>query len=196
MNAGVTPVRRFGQGAIATPANFVTIARLIFAVPLLVLVYDRGPEWATVGGWFILSVTDGLDGFLARRDGTTRSGAFLDPLADKCLVLGGFGVLVARGDVWWLPVALIAAREIAVSVFRSLAARRGRTLPARRLGKFKTIVQMLAIGAVLLPWTADAHGLQVAILWLAVALTLVSAADLFLHTTPVSPPEITEVSAP
>ena len=196
MNAGVTPVRRFGQGAIATRANFVTIARLIFAVPLLILIYHRGAEWATVGGWFVLSITDGLDGVLARRDGTTRSGAFLDPLADKCLVLGGFGVLVARGDVWWLPVALIAAREIAVSVFRSLAARRGRSLPARRLGKLKTVVQLLAVGAVLLPWTADAHTLQVTILWFAVALTLASAADLFLHTTAVSPTEISEVSAP
>lgn len=165
-------------------------------MPLLVLIYDRGAEWATVGGWFVLSITDGLDGVLARRDGTTRSGAFLDPLADKCLVLGGFGVLVARGDVWWLPVALIAAREIAVSVFRSLAARRGRSLPARRLGKLKTVVQLLAVGAVLLPWTADAHALQVTILWFAVALTLASAADLFLHTTPVSSTEISEVSAP
>ena len=91
--------------AIATPANFVTIARLVLAVPTLLLIVDQGSTWLTVSLWFVLTTTDGLDGWLARRDGTTRSGAFLDPLADKFLVLGGFfalghqrRLLVGRGD--------------------------------------------------------------------------------------------------
>src|SRR5262249_5462411 len=89
MSAQAARVRRDGDEATATPANLVTIARLILAVPTLLLVVDQGSSWLTVSLWFVLTTTDGLDGWLARRDGTTRSGAFLDPLADKFLVLGG-----------------------------------------------------------------------------------------------------------
>ena len=78
--------------------------RLVLAVPTLLLIVDQGSTWLTVSLWFVLTTTDSLDGWLARRDGTTRSGAFLDPLADKFLVLGGFfaarhqrRLLVGRG---------------------------------------------------------------------------------------------------
>lgn len=172
------PIKRFGPGALATPANVVTIARLLFAIPTLLLIADRGATWLTVGLWFVLCVTDGIDGWLARRDGTTRSGAFLDPLADKFLTIGGFAALLVRGDVWWLPVALIAAREVFVSVYRSLAAKRGISLPARQLGKLKAFLQMLAVGAYVLPWTADVEWLTLTVLWLAVAFTIVSGLDI------------------
>lgn len=172
------PARRFGATAVATPANLVTVARIVLAVPTLILIVDLGATWLTVGLWFVLTSTDGLDGWIARRDGTTRSGAFLDPLADKILVLGGFFALVARGDVWWFPVALIAAREVFVSVYRGLAARRGISLPARQWGKWKAFIQMLAIGIILFPPTADAHGLHVLAVWVAVALGLISALDI------------------
>ena len=80
--------------------------------------------------------TDSLDGWLARRDGATRSGAFLDPVADKLIVLGGLAVLADRGDV---PVVAggrsSRSREFGISVYRSLAGRRGIALPAQRLGK-------------------------------------------------------------
>ena len=86
----------------------------------------------------MLAGTDGLDGWLARRQGTTRSGAFLDPLADKVLVLGAMSALVAIDRWWWVPVALIAAREIAISLYRSWVARQGVSVPARPLAKVKT----------------------------------------------------------
>jgi CDP-diacylglycerol--glycerol-3-phosphate 3-phosphatidyltransferase len=178
MSASAAPARRFGVTAVATPANFVTVARVVFAVPTLLLIVDRGASWLTVALWFVLTSTDGLDGWLARRDGTTRSGAFLDPLADKILILGGFIALSVRGDVWWLPVALMTARELFVSGYRSLAARRGISLPARQLGKWKAFLQMLAVGVVLFPPTADAHRLQVLVMWLAVGFTLLSALDI------------------
>ena len=57
---------------------------------------DEGATWLTVSLWFVLSCTDGVDGWVARRDGTTRSGAFLDPLADKVLTIGGFVALRRR----------------------------------------------------------------------------------------------------
>jgi CDP-diacylglycerol--glycerol-3-phosphate 3-phosphatidyltransferase len=172
------PTKRFGPGAVATPANFITIARLIFAVPTLILIADRGATWLTVSLWFVLSCTDGIDGWIARRDGTTRSGAFLDPLADKFLTIGGFVALLARGDIWWLPVALIAAREIAVSVYRSAAARRGISLPARQLGKWKAVIQMLAVGAYVFPPVEDMTGLKLGFLWVAVAFTIISGVDI------------------
>ena len=76
---------------------------------------------------------------------------------------------------------MIAARELFVSVYRMLAGRRGISLPARPLGKYKAFFQYLAVGAVLLPWTADDIGLQQVVLGVVVALTVVSAADIVHH---------------
>jgi CDP-diacylglycerol--glycerol-3-phosphate 3-phosphatidyltransferase len=178
MSSPAVPAKRFGPGAVATPANFITIARLLFAVPTLVLIEREGATWLTVSLWFVLSCTDGLDGWIARRDGTTRSGAFLDPLADKFLTIGGFVALLLRGDVWWLPVALIAGREVFVSIYRSAAARRGISLPARQLGKWKAALQMLAVGAYVLPPVQNLEGLKLGFLWVAVAFTLISGVDI------------------
>jgi CDP-diacylglycerol--glycerol-3-phosphate 3-phosphatidyltransferase len=174
-------MRRFGETAIKTPANAVTLLRLLFAIPVLVWILDEHTAtWGTFAGWCVLWVTDGLDGWLARRDGTTRSGAFLDPLADKILVLGGFAALAVRGDFGWLPVAIVASREIGISVWRSLASRRGVSIPARPLGKWKATIQFLAVAIVLFPPTADWTVLQDSVLWIAVVLSVVSAVDLVL----------------
>jgi CDP-diacylglycerol---glycerol-3-phosphate 3-phosphatidyltransferase len=170
--------RRVGPGALATRANAITIARLVLAVPTLVLVREEGASWLTVTLWFVLSCTDGVDGWVARRDGTTRSGAFLDPLADKFLVIGGFLALALRGQLAWAALVLVVARELGISAYRSFAARRGISLPARRLGKWKTVVQLLAVGVVLCPITDDSVGLQQVVLWCAVVLTLISALDI------------------
>jgi len=171
-------VRRYGDGAIATPANLVTIARLILAVPTLLLIVDRGSSWLTVSLWFVLTTTDGLDGWLARRDGTTRSGAFLDPLADKFLVLGGFFALGVTGDFSWAAVAIVTVREVGVSMYRSFAAKRGISLPARRLGKWKAFFQFIAVGVVLLPLTYEWATFHDVVLWFAVGLSVVSGLDI------------------
>jgi CDP-diacylglycerol--glycerol-3-phosphate 3-phosphatidyltransferase len=183
MSAAVSPsrTRRFDQTALATPANFLTVGRMLVGVPTLLLMSDRGAAWLTVALWFVITSTDSLDGFLARRDGATRSGAFLDPVADKALVIGAFAVLAERGDIAWWPVIVIAARELFVSGYRMLAGRRGISLPARPLGKYKAFFQYLAIGAVLLPWTSDDIGLQQSVLYIVVALTVVSALDIVHH---------------
>ncbi len=173
-----TRVRRHGDDAIATPANLVTIARLILAVPTLLLIIDQGSSWLTVSLWFVLTTTDGLDGWLARRDGTTRSGAFLDPLADKFLVLGGFFALGINGDFSWAAVLIVTVREVGVSMYRSYAARRGISLPARKLGKWKAFFQFLAVGVVLLPPTYEWATFHDILLWFAVALSVVSGLDI------------------
>ena len=128
--------------------------------------------------WIVLAATDGVDGYLARRHGTTRSGAFLDPLADKALVLGAMWALVAVDGFWWLPVALITVRELGISVFRSYWGRRGLAVPASYLAKVKTVVQAVAVGLALLPPVAEDHAwLASTALWVAVALTLVTGAQ-------------------
>ena len=172
------PLRRFGEGAVATPANAITVARVLLAIPTLVLIAQRGASWLAVVPWLVLACTDGVDGWVARRDGTTRSGAFLDPLADKVLVIGGFVALGMRGDISWIPIVLIVGREAGIQVYRSLAGRRGVSLPARQLGKWKTVLQFAAVAVFLLPPVEDAAWLQQGVLWAAVVLTLVSGADI------------------
>jgi CDP-diacylglycerol---glycerol-3-phosphate 3-phosphatidyltransferase len=170
--------KRFGQNALATPANFLTLSRIAVAVPTLALIRSRGSEWMTVGLWFAITASDSLDGWLARRDGATRSGAFLDPVADKLIVLGGLAVLADRGVFPWWAVLLVVARELGISAYRSVAGRRGVVLPAQRLGKYKAFTQYCAVGFVLLPWTADDVGLQHLVFAIAVVLTLVSGLEI------------------
>src|SRR5688500_7096312 len=108
----------------------------VVATPFLVaLIVAHGTGWPLVGLWVVLAATDGADGWIARRQGTTRSGAFLDPLADKIVVLSAMAALVSIERIWWLPVALMALREVAVSVYRSYVGRRGVSVPARPLAK-------------------------------------------------------------
>ena len=171
--------RRFSESAIKTPANVVTLLRLLFSVPVLVWILDEpDASWGTLSGWLFLWLTDGLDGFLARRDGTTRSGAFLDPLADKILVIGAFIALGIRGDFSWVAIAIVTAREVIALVYRAVEGRRGVSMPARRLGKWKANVQFLAVTVVLFPPTSDVEWVRDTMLWLAVVLSVVSFVDL------------------
>jgi CDP-diacylglycerol--glycerol-3-phosphate 3-phosphatidyltransferase len=176
----VSRISRFGPSALLTPANFVTALRFALTIPLLRVIAVDGVSWRATVGWIILACTDGLDGWLARRDGTTRSGAFLDPLADKFLAIGGLAALAAKEIFPWVAVGLIAIREVGVSAYRTAAGRRGISLPARQLGKMKTVFQLVAVGVALCPSTADLFGLSLSILWMAVGLTVVSGLDIVL----------------
>jgi CDP-diacylglycerol--glycerol-3-phosphate 3-phosphatidyltransferase len=170
----------FGPSALVTPANAVTIARVLTTPFLIAVILGGGDSWAAVVFWFLLCATDWVDGYLARRHGVTRSGAFLDPLADKFLVLGAMFALVARGRLWWLPVVLIAARELAISVYRIWVGKRGVSVPARWWAKVKTVVQQFAVAFALLPWTARAPAIAGAWLWAGVVLAVVTGAQYLL----------------
>lgn len=170
----------YGPSALRTPANVVTVTRLLVSPVLFALIADEGASWTTFSLWVALAATDGVDGWIARRHGTTRSGAFLDPLADKVLVFGAMAMLVAVGRFWWLPVALIGARELSVSLLRIQYARRGLAIPATKGAKLKTLVQALAVGAALLPGMAeDQPWVATWLLGVAVVLTLVTGWQYF-----------------
>jgi len=171
---------RYGPGALLTPANLITVLRLVASPVLLVMIVKNPTTWAAAAFWTVLAFSDGIDGSLARRHGTTRSGAFLDPLADKVLVLGAMFALVAAGRFWIVPVALIAARELAISVYRTQLGRQGLAVPARFSGKVKTVVQEFAVAAALFPVTGSHHLAATILLWVAVALTWVSGAQYLL----------------
>jgi CDP-diacylglycerol---glycerol-3-phosphate 3-phosphatidyltransferase len=166
------PSRTIDPSRVMTPANALTIGRIAATPVLIALIIVQNPWWVTFWLGWALGATDLLDGRLARRSGPTRSGAFLDPLADKILALGCFYALVWIDRFAVVPVLLITARELGISAYRSYWARRGLAVPARRSAKAKTLVQGLAIAAALAPpldgspWVADS------MLWLAVAFTV------------------------
>jgi CDP-diacylglycerol--glycerol-3-phosphate 3-phosphatidyltransferase len=162
--------------ALATWANAITVARLLLSpVMFLVIPDDPNGSWVAFGLWFVLCASDAVDGVIARRHGTTRSGAFLDPLADKVLVLGAMFTLVSNDVFWVVPVAIIAVREFVISIYRTVVGSRGISVPASRMAKHKTLTQQLAVGFALLPLTAvDATWLWNGFLWLAVVLAVLS----------------------
>ena len=170
----------FGPSALLTPANAITVVRLLATPVMIALIMLWGASWFTfvLGG--LLALSDGIDGWLARRQGTTRSGAFLDPLADKVVVLGALFALVAKGIVWWLPVAIIAVREVAMSIYRSVVGRHGVSIPARTTAKVKTLLQDVAIGLCLAPPLATHQGVLSAAIWVATAMTVFTGAQYYL----------------
>ena len=174
---GGHPAFTFGPSALATPANAITVARLLAAPVYVVMLVAWGASWINVVVGFLLAASDGLDGHIARRQGTTRSGAFLDPLADKAVVLGALITLAAQGHLPWLPVVLITLREVGMQGYRSWVGRRGVSIPARSAAKVKTLVQDLAVGACIIPPLAHNHGLQLTMIWLACALTLYTGVE-------------------
>lgn len=175
----ITPAHGvFGPSAIATPANALTITRLLVSPVLFAMLASDHISWPATLLWGVLALTDGLDGWVARRHGATRSGAFLDPLADKVLVLGAMAVLVGTGAFGALPVVLIGGRELGISLYRTYWGRRGLAIPARKSAKVKTVVQELAVTAAICPPVAEhLPWLGEILLWAAVVLTLVTGAQ-------------------
>ena len=161
----------------------MTVARIACTPLLVVLVLRATPSWGALVFWAVLAGTDAADGWLARRQGATASGAFLDPLADKALVLGALAAMVARGSVTLAPVALLAGREVVITWYRVVVARRGISVPARRVAKVKTLVEFVTVGLVLMPvaWSSRLN-LAHAGLWLAVVLAWASGGQYLLDS--------------
>ena len=168
--------------------NAITLSRIALAPLLLMLVWFHGPFWSTVIGFGFLAVslTDLLDGYLARRNASiTRIGKLLDPLADKILIMTAIVVLIAVGRIppWGVPLMIvILGREIAVTGLRSMASAEGVVLPASTFGKWKTGFQIAAVTG-LLVWPSllglPAHEIGLGLLVIASVLTVWSGYDYF-----------------
>ncbi len=135
--------------------NAITIGRIAL-IPVFLILSFRGSNAATAAAlvvFLVASLSDYLDGYLARRDAmVSRAGQFLDPTADKLLVGAALVVIVAeRAFPLWAAV-LLAAREIVVQVIRTNIVRDGGTLPASPVGKIKTFSHIVMVVWWLLPW--------------------------------------------
>ncbi len=159
--------------------NKLTILRMIM-VPffvLFMLVPIGGPanKWIALAIFVVASLTDTLDGYIARRDHLiTDFGKFMDPLADKLLVCSALICFVELGDLPAWMVIVIIAREFIISGFRLVASDNGIVIAASKTGKLKTISQMVMVVLVI----ADLGGifdiLKQIFIWLALILTVVS----------------------
>ena len=148
------------KGGIWTPANVVTVARIVL-VPLWLLAAELagagaegaapGPSLAVFAFFVVLSLTDKLDGYLARsRHEVTTFGKFLDPIADKLVVVVALCYLLEAGSVSSWVLLVVVAREFLVSGLRMVVASRGVVVAASNLGKWKTATTMVSISAILL----------------------------------------------
>jgi CDP-diacylglycerol---glycerol-3-phosphate 3-phosphatidyltransferase len=174
-------------------ANVVTFARIALVPVFVYLMYadaadggtPDGPGtwlWVAIVIFVVASLTDSLDGYLARRSNRiTKLGIFLDPLADKLLVGAALVVLVdLRSFPLWAAVVIVA-REIVISLLRSAALRRGRSMPASKFGKLKTATQLPMVVAWVLPRSGWIAVTQDVLLVVAVAFTILSGAQYLLR---------------
>jgi CDP-diacylglycerol--glycerol-3-phosphate 3-phosphatidyltransferase len=166
--------------------NIISLFRvtLIPALVLLVIADDRLSSYLAAAVFVFGALTDGLDGYLARRySTTTATGQWLDPLSDKLFVSAPVVTLTALGrfPVW--AAVIIVAREVAVSILRAYLGTRGTAMPASEWGKVKTATQLVAITMYLLPLGAEAGDARLAALILAVVLTVYSGLDYALHAS-------------
>jgi cardiolipin synthase len=165
--------------------NLLTLAR-IAAIPLVVASFwlDRGwAQWTAALLFLAASITDYFDGWLARRwQLVSRLGRFLDPIADKLLVASVLLLLCAFGaleGVHVIPALIILCREIMVSGLREFLAELRVGLPVSNAAKWKTAIQMVALGVLLVGDAGPAwvKMLGLALLWFAAALTLWTGYD-------------------
>lgn len=179
--------------------NSITLTR-IFSIPLLMWILSsnrfqsgNGEKELLASALFIAaSITDGIDGYLARKRGQiTTMGILLDPLADKLLIAAAFVTLVQFNPglvTAWMAVVIIG-REFLVSGLRSIAASEGFTIEASELGKFKMLVQIVSVVAAILDhrwkewpvgrYVFPVHWIAVLAIWFMVFLSLASAIDYF-----------------
>jgi CDP-diacylglycerol--glycerol-3-phosphate 3-phosphatidyltransferase len=166
-------------------ANLLTLSR-IAAIPLVVacLWLDRGwSQWLSMILFVAAAVTDWFDGYFARRyHQISRLGRFLDPIADKLLVAAALLMLVHSGPlrgIHVLAALIILAREILVSGLREFLAELRVGLPVSALAKWKTGVQMVAIGLLLVGDAASTTVTTIGLwaIWIAAGLTLITGYD-------------------
>jgi CDP-diacylglycerol--glycerol-3-phosphate 3-phosphatidyltransferase len=174
-----------------TTPNLLTLIR-IGTVPLLVILLlfpGPAPSAAAAAVFFVATITDFLDGYIARNYGSgSTAGKLLDPLADKLLITAALimlaGIPRAPRAPAWLVVILVS-REILVTGLRAVAAAEGRIIAAAELGKYKMALQAIGVQGLLIHYTyfnIDFFAAGLFILWIAVAISVWSGFEYFVKT--------------
>jgi CDP-diacylglycerol--glycerol-3-phosphate 3-phosphatidyltransferase len=160
--------------------NVLTVLRILAVPVIVVALLDESPHGDTLAAavFALAALTDGLDGYIARRrQAITTFGQLMDPLADKLLITAALVSLVSLNRLAAWVAMVIIAREFAVTGLRALAAERGVVIAASWLGKVKTALQVAAVIA-LIVWDPAPLGVDL-LVYAAVAATVISGADYF-----------------
>ncbi|MEC9439601.1 MAG: CDP-diacylglycerol--glycerol-3-phosphate 3-phosphatidyltransferase [Myxococcota bacterium] len=173
--------------------NILTLFRIVLIVPVCVLVFAGDPVsvFIAVLLFFIASLTDWVDGYIARRQGLVSiTGKFLDPLADKLLVMAVMVMMLPMGRIpSWLVIILLA-RELTISGLRAIAATEGYVISAGAGGKLKTSFQMAGLLGLMVHYTYEVnflfttvkvsfHGMGLVLLIISAILSITSGYEYF-----------------
>jgi CDP-diacylglycerol--glycerol-3-phosphate 3-phosphatidyltransferase len=178
-------MEKVNRRQILTLPNGLTIIRIL-AIPIILLLLfypERIYRLITTLFFILVAVTDTLDGYLARRRGmVTTLGKFLDPLADKLLIVAALIALIsARGIPTWMVIVIIG-REISVTGLRGIALAQGIVISASTLGKYKTFFEVTSISFLILGgnyFSIQLHQVGMGLLWVAMGLAVISGIDYF-----------------
>jgi len=165
--------------------NIITMLRIGIIPVLFFLMMSPGATWSLVIALLFIAaaLTDLLDGYIARKyEIVTKMGKFLDPIADKLIVNTAMILMIPIGRIPAWAVAITIIRDIAVDGMRSIASVEGMVIDASALGKKKTLCQTIAVSALIIHYPflgLDAHAVGMAVLYLALVLTVYSGLDYF-----------------
>jgi len=178
-------MEKLNRHQILTLPNGLTIIRIL-AIPIILFLLfypERICRLITTLFFLLVAVTDTLDGYFARRRGlVTTLGKFLDPLADKLLIVSALIALIsARGIPTWMVIVIIG-REISVTGLRGIALAQGIVISASTLGKYKTVFEVASIAFLILDgkyFSIELHQVGMGLLWIALGLAVISGMDYF-----------------
>jgi CDP-diacylglycerol--glycerol-3-phosphate 3-phosphatidyltransferase len=173
-------VFRAGDGPASNGniANIITVVRILLApVFVWLLLLDNGEmgavRWIAAVLFIVAIATDGIDGYLARRNNlVTDLGVLLDPIADKVLTLSALVVLSILGELWWWVTIVILVRELGITIYRLVVVSTV-VIPASKGGKLKTLMQAIAISLFLVPFASLLGDWVLWINWAAMAVAFV-----------------------
>jgi CDP-diacylglycerol--glycerol-3-phosphate 3-phosphatidyltransferase len=180
-------MEKLNRQQILNLPNGLTIIRILAIPIILFLLFYPEPEEGcrlfTALFFLAVAVTDTLDGYIARRRGmVTTLGKFLDPLADKLLIVAALIALIPVRDVPAWMVIVIIGREISVTGLRGIAVSQGIVISASLLGKYKTVLEVASISFLILRgklFSIDLYQVGMVLLWVAMALAVISGVDYF-----------------
>jgi len=178
-------MEKLNREQILSLPNGLTITRILVIPLILVLLFYPGRAFQILAALLFVAaaVTDTLDGYLARRRGiVTTLGKFLDPLADKLLIVTTLIALIPARDIPTWMVIVIVGREIAITGLRGIAVSQDIIISASTLGKYKTVFESASISFLIINGSyfyINFHLIGMALLWIALVIAVISGVDYF-----------------